>query len=114
MNDQSFATLEYEGLRALVRRYAQTPAGRGRADELAPLASVAEVRRALRAVAECVELRARGVRWSFSELADPGEALARLAIEGTILEPLVLLELARLCEQAADARAAVAAERELA
>jgi DNA mismatch repair protein MutS2 len=114
MNDQSFATLEYGGLRALVRRYAQTPMGRARADALAPLLSVAEVRRALRAVSECAELRARGARWSFSELADPSEALARLAIEGTILEPTVLLELARLCEQAADARASVQAEREAA
>src|SRR4051812_55821 len=114
MNDQAFATLEYEGARALVRRYAQTQMGRERAEELAPLASIAEVRRALRAVSECVELRARGARWSFSETADPAEAIARLKIEGTILEPLVLLELARLCEQAADARAAVAAEREAA
>jgi DNA mismatch repair protein MutS2 len=114
MNDQAFATLEYEGARALVRRYAQTPMGRERADELAPLDSIDEVRHALRAVTECVELRARGARWSFSETADPAEAIARLKIEGTILEPLVLLELARLCEQAADARAAVAAEREAA
>src|SRR3954471_6981123 len=114
MNDQAFATLEYEGACALVRRYAQTPMGRERAEELAPLASVEEVRRALRAVSECVELRARGSRWSFSELSDPAEAIARLRIEGTILEPLVLLELARLCEQAADARATVAAEREAA
>jgi DNA mismatch repair protein MutS2 len=114
MNEQAFATLDYEGLRALVRRYAQTPAGRARADELAPLPTTEEVRRALNAVTECAELRARGVRWSFDELADPSDALARLAIEGTLLEPLVLLELARLCEQAADARAAVAAEREAA
>src|ERR687886_2645976 len=114
MNDQSFQTLEYEGLRALVRRYAQTPMGRARADTLAPLDSVGEVRRSLRAVSECAELRARGVRWSFSELADPQDALTRLRVEGTILEPLVLLELARLCEQAADARAAVQAEREAA
>jgi DNA mismatch repair protein MutS2 len=114
MNDQAFATLEYEGARALVRRYAQTPMGRERAEALAPLASIEEVRRALRAVSECVELRARGARWSFSETADPAGAIARLRIEGTILEPLVLLELARLCEQAADARAAVAAEREAA
>src|SRR5918993_311864 len=112
MNDQAFGTLEYEGARALVRRYAQTPVGRARAEALEPLASVEEVRRALRAVSECVELRARGARWSFSELDDPSEALARLRIEGTILEPLVLLELARLCEQASDARAAVSAERE--
>lgn len=112
MNDQAFGTLEYEGARALVRRYAQTPVGRRRAEALEPLAPVEEVRRALRAVSECVELRARGARWSFSELSDPAEAIARLRIEGTILDPLVLLELARLCEQAADARAAVSAERE--
>jgi DNA mismatch repair protein MutS2 len=114
MNDQAFGTLEYEGARALVRRYAQTPVGRARAEALEPLASIEEVRRALRAVSECVELRVRGARWSFSELSDPAEAIARLRIEGTILDPLVLLELARLCEQAADARAAVAAEREAA
>jgi DNA mismatch repair protein MutS2 len=114
MNEQAFSTLEYDGLRALVRRYAQTPAGRARAEELAPLSTPEEVRRALRAVSECVELRARGARWSFAELSDPADALARLRIEGTILEPTVLLELARLCEQAADARAAVAAEREAA
>src|SRR5215212_5251594 len=114
MNDQAFGTLEYEGARALVRRYAQTPVGRARAEALEPLSSLEEVRRALRAVSECLELRARGARWSFSELDDPSEALARLRIGGTILEPLVLLELARLCEQAADARAAVSAEREAA
>src|SRR3954471_14758770 len=114
MNDQAFGTLEYEGARALVRRYAQTPVGRARAEALEPLSSLEEVRRALRAVSECVELRARGSRWSFSELSDPAEAIARLRIEGTILDPLVLLELARLCEQGSDARAAVAAEREAA
>src|SRR5205085_1932517 len=114
MNEQAFQTLEYGELRALVRRHAQTPMARARAEKLAPLASVEEVRRSLRAVSECAELRARGVRWSFSELADPSEALARLRVEGTILEPLVLLELARLCEQAADSRASVQAEREAA
>ena len=62
MNEQAFQTLEYEGLRALVGRYAQTPMGRARVEALAPLPSVEEVRRALRAVSECAELRARGVR----------------------------------------------------
>ncbi|HYE16760.1 MAG TPA: Smr/MutS family protein, partial [Pyrinomonadaceae bacterium] len=114
MNEQAFGTLEYEGLRALVRRYAQTPMGAARADSLAPLGSVEDVRRALARVTECAELRKRGVRWSFSGLEDPSDALARLAIEGAILDPLVLLELARLCEQAADARASLSAEREAA
>jgi DNA mismatch repair protein MutS2 len=111
MNEQAFATLEYEGLRALVRRGAQTPMGRALADALAPLDDAAEVRRALRAVSECVELRRRGAAFHFGELADPEEALSRLAIEGAILEPVVLLELSRLCAQAADARAAIHAER---
>src|SRR5918912_165964 len=37
MNEQAFGVLEYEGLRALVRRGAQTPMGRARAETLAPL-----------------------------------------------------------------------------
>ncbi|HEV2707463.1 MAG TPA: endonuclease MutS2 [Pyrinomonadaceae bacterium] len=111
MNEQAFATLEYEGLRALVRRGAQTPMGRALADALAPLEEAEEVGRALRAVSECIELRRRGAAFHFDELADPAEALARLAIEGAILDPTVLLELSRLCAQAADARAAVHAER---
>ena len=112
MNEQAFQTLEYDGLRALLTVRAQTPMGRALAESLMPLSSAAEARRSLAAVTECVELRKRGGSWSFAELADPAEALARLAIEGTILEPLTLLELARLCEQAADARAAVSAERD--
>ncbi|HZH32874.1 MAG TPA: Smr/MutS family protein [Pyrinomonadaceae bacterium] len=112
MNEQAFGVLEYDGLRALVRRGAQTPMGRARADKLAPLAGAEEVRRALDAVAECVELRRRGGAWSFSELADPAESIARLRIEGATLDALPLLELARLCDQVGAARASIQAERE--
>jgi DNA mismatch repair protein MutS2 len=111
MNEQAFGVLEYDGLRALVRRGAQTPVGRALVDELAPLAGLAEVHRALDAVAECVELRRRGAAWSFSELADPAESIARLRIEGATLEPLPLLALARLCDQVGAARASIQAER---
>jgi len=110
MNEQAFGVLEYNGLRALVRRGAQTPVGRARVDELAPLVSLAAVERSLRAVAECVELRRRSGAWSFSELADPSESIARLRIEGAMLEPLPLLELARLCDQVGEARARIQAE----
>src|SRR3954469_8482330 len=112
MNDQAFATLEYDGLRALFRRGAQTPVGRARADARAPLDELPKLRRELSALAECLELRRRGVAWSFTEMADPQEALARLNIEGTTLEPLTILELGRLCEQALAARALLLAERE--
>jgi DNA mismatch repair protein MutS2 len=112
MNDQAFATLEYDRLRALVRRGAQTPMGRARADALAPLGDLAKLRRELAALAECVELRRRGVVWSFTEMADPSVALSRLHIEGASLEPLAILGLGRLCEQALGARALVMAERD--
>jgi DNA mismatch repair protein MutS2 len=114
MNEQAFGTLEYDELRLLVRGLTQTPGGGALAGALAPLDTLEEVRRALRAVSECAELRSRGAGFNFSGLADPTEALARLRVEGSILEPLVLLELASLCEHAADARAAVQAEREAA
>ncbi len=112
MNDQAFAALQYDELRALVRRGAQTPMGRRRVDALAPLDDVNEVRRALRAVSECRVLRERGAAWSFADLVDPREAIARLRIEGATLDGLSLLALAAVCEAAGDARAAVSQERE--
>jgi DNA mismatch repair protein MutS2 len=112
MNEQAFGVLEYDELRALVRRGAQTPTARARVDRLAPLARLEEVRRALDAVAECLELRRRnGAAWSFSELADPSDSIARLRIEGATLDALPLLELARLCDQVGAARALIQAER---
>jgi DNA mismatch repair protein MutS2 len=112
MNEQSFTTLDYGRLRAIVRRGAQTPMGRARGDALVPIDDLAKLRRELSAVAECMELRRRGVSWSFTEMIDPAEALARLKIEGATLEPLTMLDLARLCEQALAARALIMAERE--
>jgi DNA mismatch repair protein MutS2 len=112
MHEQAFATLEYDKLRALVRRGAQTPMGRERVDALSPVDDLLRLRRELRAVAESVELRRRGVHWSFTEMVDPAEALSRLKIEGATLEPLAILELGRLCEQALSARAAIMSERE--
>jgi DNA mismatch repair protein MutS2 len=112
MNEQSFGVLEYDKLCALVRRGAQTPVGRARVDKLVPLDQLEDVRRALAAVAECVDLRRLGGAWSFSELADPAESIARLRIEGATLDALPLLELARLCDQVGAARASIQVERE--
>ena len=114
MNDQSFAILEYNDLLALVRRRAQTPMGRARVEALQPINDLADLRQALAALAECVELRSRGVVWSFAELSDPSESLARLEIAGTGLDPLAILELARLCERAMSARATIITGREVA
>ena len=50
--------------------------------------------------------------WSFADLTDSGEAVGRLQIAGAALEPLAILELARLCDSAMSARAAIMAERD--
>lgn len=112
MNDQAFGTLEYQQLLALIKRNAQTEVGRRRVETLSPIGDPAVLRRELAALAECVTLRNRGAKWSFNELSDPAETIARLHVEGAALDTLALLQMARLCEQAMSARAAIYDERE--
>jgi len=114
MNPQAFDILEFDALRALVRRGAQTATGRARIDALEPSADLSHLQQALNAIGESIELRSRGTRFSFDGIADTTDSLSRLKIEGTALEPLALLDLARLCEQAMDARAAILPERDAA
>ncbi len=112
MNDQAFHTLEFDQLRALIRGGSQTTMGSTRVDKLGPLDELVEVRDSLTAVSECVQLRKRGVSWSFSGFGEPTEALSRVRVAGTSLAPASILELARLCEQVMGARASILAERE--
>jgi len=114
MNDQAFKILEFDQLRALVRRGAQTPMGRAAVDELEPLTELDQLRRSLQTAAESVAIRKRGVRWSFAELPDPADALSRLQISGVALDSFALLALARWCETAMSTRASILAEREAA
>ncbi|MDQ1638007.1 MAG: mismatch repair protein MutS2 [Pyrinomonadaceae bacterium] len=112
MHDQAFTILEYPALLALVKRGAQTPMGRARAEALSPLDDIALLRKALEALTECIQLRKRGVVWTFSELEDPAQRIALLRIEGVGLEPSAILALSVLCEQAMSARASILAERD--
>jgi DNA mismatch repair protein MutS2 len=112
MNRQAFDTLEFNPLRALVRRGAQTEMGRARLDALEPSDDLLDLQRVLRAVAESIELRQHGSRLSFDGIADATDSISRLKIEGAALEPLALLDLARLCERATETRATILAERD--
>src|SRR5256885_11587362 len=112
MNHQAFGILEFGSLRALVQQRAQTDPGRRRVDALEPMDDLEQWQRELRAVSEMMELRARGARLSFEGIADPTGSISRLRIAGTALEPLAMLDLARMCERALDARSAINSERE--
>ncbi len=113
MNNQAFATLEFDALRSLLARGAQTEMGRARIDALAPIDDLNQLLRALRQTAEGLELRQRGGRVSFDGIADPVDSVTRLRIEGTALDPLAILDLARLCQQAMNARTTILGEREV-
>jgi DNA mismatch repair protein MutS2 len=86
--------------------------GRARVTALEPFDEFGALRRALTETAEAIQLRARGVRFSFEGIADPNDSISRLKIEGAGLEPLAMLELVRLSNAALDARNAILEERE--
>ena len=99
MNPQAFKTLEFDSLRALVRQRAQTDLARLRIAQIFPLDDFAELQRKLHRLSEMIELRQRGARLSFEGVANPTDSIAHLRIAGTALDPLAMLNLARLIRQ---------------
>ena len=111
----SLDTLEFSRLLDLVARNAQTPIGRWRIARLEPFTNRSELDDALAAISETISLsEEKQVSWSFSGMDDPSEPLAVLKIRNSTLDPIALLELARLCTQAMMARAALQPEKEFA
>ena len=111
----SLETLEYSRLLELVSRNAQTPMGEERFAELRPYTDQTALERALAAVTETIRLNEeKQVSWSFSGLQDPSDAVAILKIRNATLEPNLLLEVTRVCNQALFARSLVQPEREFA
>src|SRR5882762_6769759 len=98
MHEQAFTILEFDELRALIRRGAQTPMGQARVAALRPFASVTELKKELAAVSECVGLRRRRGSWTCSELGDPAEKLALGRVEGTNHEPAAMIEVKSLVD----------------
>jgi DNA mismatch repair protein MutS2 len=112
MNESTFSALEYNTMRQMLARYAQTPMGRARLENLAPLADRLKLQRQLDAVSEALYLKENDKTWRFTELPDLENAVAMLRVRGANLEPLVIVSLARLCEQAFATRAVIAEDRE--
>ncbi len=109
----SLETLEYSKLLELVSRNAQTPMGELRFADLRPMTNRQQLERSLAAIAETVLLNEeKQVRWSFSGLQDPTDAVAILRIKNATLEPTLLLEIARVCNQALFARSSIQPEKE--
>jgi len=111
----SLEILEFTRLLDLVSRNAQTPMGRARVEALRPFDSRKRLDRDLAAISETIALNEeKQISWSFSGLEDPTGAVSVLKIKNSTLEPLVLLEIARVCNQALFARSTLQAEKEFA
>ncbi len=108
----SLETLEYSKLLELVSRHAQTPMGEERFADLRPLTSRTELDRSLSLIAETILLNEeKQVTWSFSGLQDPADAVAILKIKNATLEPNLMLEISRTCNQALFARSSIQSEK---
>lgn len=93
-------TLEFDKTLSLVSVYARTPMGRSRVLEMCPIADVDKLRRELDAMRDALRLKLEGTRWRFSELTDPEEILALLAIGDSSLSAFQLLEISAILTQA--------------
>lgn len=113
MNETTLTALEYDKLRQLLSRYAQTPMGKGYLENLEPMTSRLVLEQDLQNITETILLNEeKQVTWDFSELIEPSDAIAILKIRNATLEPHSLLELTRLCNQALFARSLISPERE--
>ncbi|HQX54940.1 MAG TPA: Smr/MutS family protein [Pyrinomonadaceae bacterium] len=109
----SLETLEFARLLELVSRNAQTPMGVDRFALLRPFTDRRSLETSLSAISETIKLNEeKQVTWSFSGLGDPSDAVAILKINNATLEPTLILEISRVCNQALFARSAIQPEKE--
>jgi DNA mismatch repair protein MutS2 len=100
MNSNTFRTLEFEAIRALVLSHAGSAAGRARVEALTPHTEPGAVRAALSRTTEgTAVLRALG-RQPYHDLPDIAPALQEAGVSGTFLEPLALSDVASFIEGA--------------
>jgi DNA mismatch repair protein MutS2 len=110
--------LEFESLRQLIRRYIASPLGRRELESIEPssdrerleeqLAETAEAMEYVRAASQ-PQAASRGavIRVKFTSIPDSAEAVGKLRIEGAVLEPRQIYDLAQLLDQAGEARSLI-------
>jgi DNA mismatch repair protein MutS2 len=100
MNSNTFRTLEFEAIRALVLSHAGSAAGQDRVQALTPHTETGAVRAALSRTTEgTAVLRTLG-RQPYHDLPDIAPALQEAGVAGTFLEPLALSDVASFIEGA--------------
>jgi DNA mismatch repair protein MutS2 len=104
MRRQAFDTLEFDKLKQSLLRLARTPLGAARVEGLTTSDDVETITCALKQTSEGVEYLREGTAFDFSDLPDPGPALAKLNVADINLEPQEILDLLRLISVASGLR----------
>lgn len=111
----SSATLEFESLLELIAQFAQTAMGKARILASEPFTGPAGLRDSLDAIREAqILVEEKQLSWSFGGLEDPSDQIGLLKIQDAALDPLSLLLVGRICEQAIFARNALQPEKDAA
>ncbi|HTE66754.1 MAG TPA: hypothetical protein VK736_10925, partial [Candidatus Binatia bacterium] len=100
MNSNTYRTLEFETIRALVLSYAGSASGRTQVEALAPHTEPAAVVAALRRTSEAVQILQSIGRQPYHDLPDVAEHLAQSRVAGLHLEARDLGEVASFIEGA--------------
>jgi DNA mismatch repair protein MutS2 len=108
LNGNSFRTLEFDAVKALILGFAGSAAGRQRLQHLTPATDVGEVRLRLLRTREAVALLRTLGRQPYHDLPDVSELLSAARIEGVTLETRQLLDVASFIEGGAEIARAVA------
>jgi DNA mismatch repair protein MutS2 len=98
LNANSFKTLEFDRILALLLQQVGSAQGRERISALSPLREAGEVRAALARTSEGVALLQAFGKQPYHDLPDPREALAGARVRGSFLEPRQLADLASFVE----------------
>lgn len=115
MQYTSADTLEFEALRDLIGRYVASPLGRRELNAAEPISDRAALEKILAETSEAIgysraaaqpQAAARGavIRVRFSAIPDTEEAVAKLRIEGAVLDARQIYDVGRLLDLAAEAR----------
>jgi len=98
VNGNTFRTLEFATIRALVLSHAGSAPGRGRIEALRPLTDSGEVREAVARTSEGVALLRKVGRQPYHDLPDVLALLPTARVEGMYLEPRELSDVASFIE----------------
>ncbi len=107
-SQRALSVLEYPRVLEHVASFAATGAGRSAVLAMTPTGDAAEVQARLEAVTETRRFLARRPQWTLSGFVDPGDALSRLALEGSVLAGPDLVRLGSLLGAAGSLRRALA------